>query len=86
MSASDSLPALSIWYDFALIPAGAVVGALDADGRRFTMVAGPGVTAASALANATATGGITLTGTYNDGTNYYNILQLNRPFVQGRIT
>ena len=68
------------------IPAGAVVGALDADGRRFTMVAGPGVTAASALANATATGGITLTGTYNDGTNYYNILQLNRPFVQGRIT
>jgi hypothetical protein len=68
------------------IPAGAVVGSLDPDGRRFTMVAGPGVTSASALAVATASGGITLTGTYNDGTNFYNIVSLNRPFCQGRIT
>ena len=68
------------------IPAGAVVGTIDPDGRRFTMYAGPGVSAGSSLANATASGGITLTGTYNDGTNYYNILQLNRPFCQGRIT
>ena len=66
------------------IPSGAVVGALDPDGRRFTMVAGPGVT--TTLAPATASGGITATATYNDGTNYYNILQLNRPFAQGRIT
>lgn len=68
------------------IPAGAVVGTLDPDGRRFTMYAGPGVTAASSVANATASGGITLTGTYNDGTNFYNIVSCNRPFCQGRIT
>jgi hypothetical protein len=68
------------------IPAGAVIGAIDPDGRRFTMYAGPGVSAASTLANATASGGITATLTYNDGTNFYNIVQLNRPFCQGRIT
>lgn len=68
------------------IPAGAVVGLLDPDGRRFTMYAGPGVSAGSALATATASGGITLTATYNDGTNFYNIVQANRPFCQGRIT
>lgn len=68
------------------IPSGAVVGLIDPDGRRFTMYAGPGVSASSTLANATASGGITLTGTYNDGTNFYNIVQCNRPFTQGRIT
>lgn len=68
------------------IPAGAVVGLIDPDGRRFTMYAGPGVSAASTLATATASGGITLTGTYNDGTNFYNVVQANRPFCQGRIT
>lgn len=68
------------------IPAGAVVGLIDPDGRRFTMYAGPGVSASSTLANATASGGITLTGTYNDGTNFYNVVQCNRPFTQGRIT
>ncbi len=66
------------------IPAGAVVGALDPDGRRITMNAGPGVT--GTLATATQSGGITVTGTYNDGTNFYNIVQCNRPFCQGRIT
>jgi hypothetical protein len=66
------------------IPSGAVVGALDPDGRRVTMNAGPGVT--GTLAVATASGGVAVTGTYNDGTNYYNIAQINRPFCQGRIT
>jgi hypothetical protein len=66
------------------IPAATVVGALDPDGRRFTMTAGPG--AGGANVNATAGGGIVLTGTYNDGTNFYNIAHLNRPFAQGRIT
>lgn len=66
------------------IPAGAVVQSLDADGRRFTMSAGPGV--GGALAPATASGGITLTGTYNDGTNFYNVVNCDRPFCQGRIT
>jgi len=66
------------------IPANAVVQTIDPDGRRFTMSTGPGV--AGAALNATATGGITLTGTYNDGTNFYNVVQINRPFCQGRIT
>jgi hypothetical protein len=66
------------------IPAGAVVQSLDPDGRRVTMSQGPGV--GGALLPATASGGVAVTGTYNDGTNYYNILQINRPFCQGRIT
>lgn len=66
------------------IPANAVVQTLDPDGRRFTMSTGPGVLGAAL--NATATGGIVLTGTYNDGTNFYNIVHCDRPFYQGRIT
>lgn len=66
------------------IPAGAVVQTLDADGRRFTMSAGPGV--GGAVVTPTQSGGIVLTATYNDGTNFYNIAQYNRPFCQGRIT
>lgn len=66
------------------IPANAVVQTLDPDGRRFTMSTGPGVLGAAL--NATASGGITLTGTYNDGTNFYNIVHIDRPFYQGRIT
>lgn len=66
------------------IPANAVVQNIDPDGRRIFMSTGPGV-AGSAL-NATASGGVAITATYNDGTNFYNILQINRPFCQGRIT
>lgn len=66
------------------IPANAVVQSIDPDGRRVTMSTGPGV--AGATLNATASGGVAITGTYNDGTNFYNIVQLNRPFCQGRIT
>ena len=66
------------------IPANAVVQTIDPDGRRITMSTGPGV--AGAALNATQSGGISVTATYNDGTNFYNIVQLNRPFCQGRIT
>jgi hypothetical protein len=66
------------------IPAGAVVATLDPDGRRFTMSAGPGL--GGAQVTPTQSGGIVLTGTYNDGTNFYNIAQYDRPFAQGRIT
>lgn len=66
------------------IPAGAVVQTFDPDGRRFTLSAGPGVTGAQVLP--TASGGVVLTATYNDGTNFYNIAHLNRPFAQGAIT
>ncbi len=66
------------------IPANAVVQTIDPDGRRVTMSTGPGV--AGAALNATASGGVSVTATYNDGTNFYNIVQANRPFCQGRIT
>jgi hypothetical protein len=66
------------------IPANAVVQNIDPDGRRVFMSTGPGV--AGAALNATATGGVAVTATYNDGTNFYNIVQSNRPFAQGRIT
>lgn len=66
------------------IPANAVVQTIDPDGRRVTMSTGPGV--GGAALNATQSGGVSVTATYNDGTNFYNIVQLNRPFCQGRIT
>jgi hypothetical protein len=66
------------------IPANAVVQTIDPDGRRVTMSTGPGV--AGAALNATASGGVAVTATYNDGTNFYNVVQCNRPFCQGRIT
>lgn len=66
------------------IPANAVIQNIDPDGRRVFMSTGPGV--AGAALNATATGGVSVTGTYNDGTNFYNTVQFSRPFAQGRIT
>lgn len=66
------------------IPANAVVQTLDPDGRTFTISTGPGV--AGAALNATASGGVALTFTYNDGTNFYNVAHINRPAAQGRIT
>lgn len=66
------------------IPANAVLQTLDPDGRFITMSTGPGVLGAAL--NATASGGVSVTGTYNDGTNFYNIAHVNRPFAQGRIT
>lgn len=37
-------------------------------------------------ANATATGSVSVTGTYNDGTNFWNVLTMNGPNAQGAIT
>ncbi|HEY6022771.1 MAG TPA: hypothetical protein VIV34_01185, partial [Pseudolabrys sp.] len=37
-------------------------------------------------ANATATGSVSVTGTYNDGTNFWNVLVVDRPLAQGAIT
>lgn len=37
--------------------------------------------------NATATGSVTVTGTYNDGSaNYWNVAIFDRPFAQGQVT
>lgn len=37
-------------------------------------------------ANATATGSVTVTETFNDGTNFYNVVTVNGPSMQGAIT
>lgn len=58
------------------IPASTTISAIDGDNRTVTM-----------SANATATGGVTVTGTYNDGSsNYWNVVTFNDPFAQGQIT
>lgn len=57
------------------IQATTTVTAIDPDNRTVTM----------SLA-ATATGSVTVTGTRNDATNFYNLVVIDRPFVQGAIT
>tara|TARA_A100001391_G_scaffold203677_1_gene196704 strand:- start:1584 stop:2315 length:732 start_codon:yes stop_codon:yes gene_type:complete len=57
------------------IPASTTIIAIDPDNRTVTM-----------SANATATGNVTVTGTYNDGTIFYNVVTIDRPFAQGAIT
>ncbi|PRF91659.1 hypothetical protein C6Q23_10020 [Burkholderia multivorans] len=64
------------------IPASTSVGAISADGRTVTMVQ----TGTTTAQNATASGSVTVTGTYNDGTNFWNVLAINAPFAQGQIT
>lgn len=56
------------------IPASTTVTAIDT-ARGVTM-----------SANATATGSVSVTGTYNDGTNFWNVLTMNGPNTQGAIT
>lgn len=58
------------------IAASSTITAIDPDNRTVT------------LNNAaTATGSVTVTGTYNDGSsNYWNVLYFDRPFAQGAIT
>lgn len=57
------------------IPASTTVSAIDPDNFRVT------------ISNAaTATGAVTVTGTYNNGTIFYNVLVIDRPFAQGAIT
>lgn len=57
------------------IPASTTVAGIDVSGLSVTL-----------SANATASGSVTVTGTYNDGTIFYNVAHLNRPFAQGAIT
>lgn len=57
------------------IPASTTVAGIDLSGLSVTL-----------SANATASGQVTVTGTYNDGTIFYNVAHLNRPFAQGAIT
>lgn len=64
------------------IPASAAVGAIDASGTVVTMVTAGGVVPL----NATATIGTSVTGTYNDATRFWNVITMQRPFVQGAIT
>lgn len=64
------------------IPSNSYIGAISSDGRTLTMTASN----LSTTQAATASGSITLTGTMNDGTTYYNVVQCDRPFAQGAIT
>lgn len=57
------------------IPALTVITAISEDDRTVTM----------SLA-ATATGSVSVTGTYNDGTIFWNVISADRPFAQGAIT
>jgi hypothetical protein len=57
------------------VAAGATVAKISPDGRTVTM---------SAAATAAING--TVTATYNNGTIFYNVAHLNRPFAQGQIT
>jgi hypothetical protein len=57
------------------IAASTVVTAIDPDNRTVTMNNA-----------ATATGSVTVTGTRNDATNFWNLVVIDRPFAQGAIT
>lgn len=57
------------------IPAATTVLAIDTSGTLVTM-----------SANATASGPVSATATYNNGTVFYNVLNANRPMAQGPIT
>lgn len=52
-----------------------VINNIDPDNRTITLAS-----------NSTATGAVSATGTYNDATNFYNIVLCDRPFAQGAIT
>lgn len=57
------------------IQAGTTVVSIDPDNRTVTL---------SLATNAAVTG--TITGTYNNGTIHYNVVTINRPYMQGAIT
>lgn len=56
------------------IAASTTVTAIDPDNRTVTMNNA-----------ATATGSVTVTGTRNDATNFYNVVTIDRPFAQGQV-
>ena len=58
------------------VAASTVITGIDPDNRTVTV-----------NNNATASGSVTVTGTYNDGSsNYWNTAIMNRPFAQGQVT
>jgi len=57
------------------IAASTTITAIDTDNRTVTMNNA-----------ATATGSVTVTGTRNDGTNFFNVVTIDRPFAQGQVT
>lgn len=57
------------------VGSGALVSGVDRDNRTITM---------SVVTTAAINGG-TVTGTYNDSTDYYNVATYNRPFAQGQV-
>lgn len=59
------------------VGASAVISAIDPDGASPSIV--------SSVAS-TATASVTVTGTYNDATNFWNVCTFDRPFMQGQIT
>lgn len=63
------------------IPATTSIGAIDASGTVITMVD----TGTTTTDNATATGSVSVTATYNDGTRFWNTLTFDRPTAQGQI-
>lgn len=64
------------------IPANTYIGAISPDNHTVLMTQSDLATAQ----NATATGSVTVTGTYNDGTAFWNVVTCDRPFAQGAIT
>ncbi|MBI3716105.1 MAG: hypothetical protein HY255_08945 [Betaproteobacteria bacterium] len=64
------------------IPASTSVGAIDPTGTVVSMVQ----TGTTTAQNATASGAVSVTGTYNDGTKFWNVASFDRPFAQGQIT
>lgn len=64
------------------IPATTSIGAISADGTVITLVD----TGTTTTDNATATGSVSVTATYNDGTRFWNTVTMDRPFAQGAIT
>ncbi len=63
------------------IPASTYIGAIDSSGTLVSMTTSD----LSTAANATATGAITLTATYNDSTKYWNVVTCDCPLAQGSI-
>jgi hypothetical protein len=52
-----------------------LITAIDPDNRTVTLAS-----------NASATGSVSATGTYNDATSFFNVCTFDRPFIQGAIT
>lgn len=59
----------------------AFISSIAADGSMTLVTAFGGSTATTV----TATASVTVTGTFNDGTNFWNVVDIDRPFMQGQI-